>query len=139
MFKINRNYATLGLTKPENLYIMLKSIYSYNKKDILIALDLFNEICLSINSDFFNKYIYSNLKNDEFYTMFKNTHMYHNYFTGEESKMSVNKSNIRIKSNVNDNIFLINLENLTHLFVCDFINDYYRFFSNKSYLSIIKK
>ena len=55
--------------------------------------------------------------------------MYHNYFSGEESKMIIYKSYIRIKSNELDNVFLCNLKDLTDLFVCDFINEYYNYFS----------
>lgn len=137
IFKINRNYISIGLNNSLNLYLLLKSIYEYKDKDILVAFNLFNELCLPINIDFFNKYIYDRLKSDDLYTKFKNTHMYHNYFSGEESKMIIYKSHVRIKTNEDNNIFLCNLKDLTELFVCDFINDYYKYYNgNKD--SIIK-
>ena len=129
IFKINKNYHGIGTSNPNNLYTLFKSIYEYKEKNIIVAFDLFNEICLPINYDFFNKFMYDRLKKDELYTKFKNTHMYHNYFSGEESKMIIYKSYIRIKSNELDNVFLCNLKDLTDLFVCDFINEYYNYFS----------
>lgn len=129
IFKINRNYISIGLNNSLNLYLLLKSIYEYKDKDILVAFNLFNELCLPINIDFFNKYIYDRLKSDDLYTKFKNTHMYHNYFSGEESKMIIYKSHVRIKTNEDNNTFLCNLKDLTELFVCDFINDYYKYYN----------
>lgn len=129
IFKINKKYNLIGISNPYNLYVLFKSIYDYKEKDIITAFDLFNEICLPINSDFFNKFIYDKLINDDLYTKFKNTHMYHNYFSGEESKMIIYKSHIRIKSNETNNIFLYNLKDITELFVCDFINEYYDYFN----------
>lgn len=119
---------------PENIYIMLKSIYNYNRKDVIVAFDLFNELCIPINEEFFNKYFYDRLKEYDEYTKFKNVHMYHNYFTNEESKMNINKSHIRIKSTLENNIFLTNIKDLTDLFVCDFINDNYDYLKSKNYV-----
>lgn len=133
VFKIKNNYISIALNNSTNLYLLLKSIYQYKNKDILVAFNLFNELCLPINIDFFNKYIYDRLKDDDLYTKFKNTHLYHDYFSGEESKMIIYKSHIRIKSNKDNNVFLCNLKDLTELFVCDFMNEYYRCYNgNKS-------
>lgn len=133
VFKIKNNYISIALSNSTNLYLLLKSIYQYKNKDILVAFNLFNELCLPINIDFFNKYIYDRLKDDDLYTKFKNTHLYHDYFSGEESKMIICKSHIRIKSNKDNNVFLCNLKDLTELFVCDFMNDFYKFYNgNKS-------
>ena len=124
---------------PENIYTLLNSIYTYKSKDIVVAFDLFNEICLPINMEFFNKYIYDKLKNDEDYTKFINTHMYHNYFSGEESKLLIYKSHMKIKSNEKNNVFLSNLKEITDLFVCDFINNYYNFFTKNKEENIRNK
>ena len=131
LFKLKANYINVAKTTPNNIYILLNSIYKHNKKELYIAFDLFNEICLPINNEFFNDYIYKKLRSSEEYTKFKNIHMYNNYFTDEVSKMIVNKSHIRIKSNFNDNIFKINLNDLGNLFICDFDNGYYDYFLNK--------
>lgn len=125
IFKLNHNYSEIAKKEPFKIYILLNSIYTYKRKDIIIAFDLFNEICLSINKDFFNKYFYDKLKSDDEYIRFQNVHMYHNYFTGEESKMTVNISHIKIKSNLDKNIFLENI--ISDLFICDFNREYYEY------------
>ena len=138
LFKLSKDYTLIANKKPENIYILLKSIYSYKKRDVLVAFDLFNEICIPINIDYINKMIYYKLKEDEDYTKFQNIHMYHNYFTNEESKMNVLKSHIRIKSNMINNVFIKNIKELTDLFVCDFIYDKYNFFNNSNKYEILR-
>lgn len=125
IFKLNKNYSDVAKRNPENIFILLNSIYTYKKSDILVAFDLFNEICLPINKNFFNIYYYDKLKSLEEYTKFKNIHMYNNYLTEEVSKMEVNNCYIKIKSNMNDNIFLNNL--LEYMFICDFKNRNYEY------------
>jgi len=133
VFKLKKNYTNIAASKPNNIYIMLKSIYSYKKKDIIVAFNLFDELCSPINIEFLNKYIYDKLKNNDSYTKFKNVHMFHDYFTDEESKMSVLKSHIKIKSTKENNIFINNISYLTNLFVCDFIFNKYNYFDNNKY------
>ena len=130
IFKLNKYYTLIANKKPQNIYILLKSIYTYDRKDVSVAFDLFNEVCIPINIDFINKYIYDKLRQQEEYTKFKNIHMYNNYFTNEVSKMNVFKSHIRIKSNESNNIFIKNIKEITDLFVCDFIYDRYELFNN---------
>ena len=130
VFKLNKNYITPAKKEPYNIYLLLNSIYSYKRTDITIPFNLFKEVCIPINKDFFDKYFYDKLNNDEGYTKFKSIHMYHNYFTGEESKMAVNISHIKIKSNIEENIFITNL--IDGLFICDFKNSIC-YFCNKSY------
>lgn len=122
MFKLNKNYIPVAKNNPYNIFILLNSIYTYKKSDIIVAFDLFNEICIPINREFFDKYYFDKLKEREEYTKFKNIHMYHDYFTGEVSKMIVNISHIKIKSNKEDNIFILNL--IEGLFICDFKNNF---------------
>ena len=131
IFKINKNYLSLSNSSPENMYILLKSINNHNKKDLIVAYDLFKEICLPINKDFFNEFIYMKLKHNELYTKFKNIHMYNDYLNDEVSKLSVFNSHLKIKSSKSNNIFIDNLINIDNLFLCDFHNDYYKYLINR--------
>ncbi len=125
IFKLNKEYYSIAKKDSLNVYIALKSIYSYKNKDILVPFNLFNEICSPINKDFFNKYIYDKLKILDEYTKFKNIHMYHNYFTNEESKVIINNSHIKIKSNNENNIFIKSISDISNLFICDFSDNYF--------------
>ena len=137
IFKLNSIYEKISTENPANIYLLFKSIYTYDKSNIDIAFDLFNDIVLPINSNFINEYIYNKLKNSDGYIKYRNIHMYNNYFTNEVSKMSVLNSYIKIKSNLYNNIFINNLEDITSMFVCDFLSDNYSYFSYKN--SVKKK
>ena len=130
IFKLNKGIDKLAKKTPYNIYLLFNTIYRYNKKDVLVAFNLFDELCIPINIEFFNKFIYDLLKNNDSYTKFKSIHMYHDYLNNEESKMVVKKSHIRIKSNKDNNIFINNINNLSNFFICDFKNDYYRVSGN---------
>jgi len=138
IFKINKNYISLSKTAPDNMYLLFKSINSHKKDDIIVAYDLLKEISLPINKEFFNEFIYMKLRNNDSYTKYRNVHMYNDYLNNEVSKMNVNRSHIKIKSNKSDNIFINNLSNIDNLFLCDFNNDYYKYLINKE-KTILKK
>ena len=135
IFKLNRNYHKVAKNNPFNIYALLNSIYTYKQRDIKIPFNLFKEICLTINREFFNEYYYNNLKDLEEYTKFQNIHMYNNYLTGEISKMTVNISHIIIKSNTTENIVSLNIPD--SLFVCNFKEQKYNYFKKKE--KIIEK
>ena len=132
IFKLNREYNLLAKKTPYNLFILLNTIYRHNKNDLLVAYDLFSEICMPINKCFFDEYIYEKLESDEYYSKFKYIHMYHDYLNNEESKMIISNSHIKIKSNKSNNIFINNLLDINSLFICDFKNNYYKLGSIKN-------
>lgn len=130
IFKINKNYISLAKSSPENMYMLFKSINNHKRDDIIVAYDLLKEISLPINRDFFNEFIYMKLRYNESYTKYRNVHMYNDYLKDEISKMSINNSHIKIKSNKENNVFVNNLINIDNLFLCDFNNDYYKYLIN---------
>ena len=133
LFKLNYTYYNEANNNPDNVYLLFKSIYDYNKSNIEVAYDLFNDIASPLNYEFIDSYILNKLKIDESYTKYRNIHMYYNYLTQEVSKMNIMKSHIKIKSNQYNNIFMNNLKDITDLFVCDFIYDKYELFKNNYY------
>ena len=52
--------------------------------------------------------------------------------------MIIGKSHIRIKSNIDDNVFIINLRDLGNLFICDFEHSYYEYLLNKGKIKFNK-
>ena len=73
-----------------------------------------NKLLRDINSDNMN------------YTNFNNTHMINNFYTDETTKLIVNNSHIKIKTNLEYPSFLNDIKSMSNLFICDFINmDYF--------------
>lgn len=123
IFKLNKVYNSIAKRNPESIFMLLSSIYQHNKHDVLTAYNLFSDICLPINKNFFNNYIFVRFRSNEEYTKFKNVHMYNNYFTNETSKIEIFKSFIRVKSNMRDNTFSNLILELDNMFLCEFDNE----------------
>ena len=131
MFKINKKYLKRLKNSPDSFYLLFKSIYSYNGPDIKSTYNLYNELTDIINADFINSYLSSYYINDDNYTKFKNIHMYNNFYTKENTKMKINNSYVKIESDRVNNTFLLTLDNVIELFVCDFISDRYMLLEGK--------
>lgn len=133
IFKLTREYYSLAKKNPSNIYIIFKTIYRQNKKELKPAFNLFKELCIPINESFFNSFLFEKLSSLESYTKYRNIHMYHDFFSGEESKAIINKSHIKIKSNKYNNVFIDSLLEVENLFICNFKTNSY-FLSNKKYI-----
>ena len=120
IFKINKEFKILTKNKPYNLFLALDNIHSMPKKELNLGLRLFEQICdetspKSLNLNLFNRY-----KNSDYYTKFNNNHLINNYYTDESSKLTINKTFLKLKSTKNNPSFLKELKNVPNLFVVDF-------------------
>ena len=136
IFNLNKSTHILAKKNSYNIYLLLSTIYNQNKINIISAYNLFNEICNPINKEFYNVYLYDKLKDNEYYTKYRNVHMYNDYMSDEISKLVVMNTHIKIKSNKEDNIFITTIYDLDNLFICDFKNDYYNYSINKSKIKV---
>ena len=136
IFNLNKSTHILAKKNSYNIYLLLSTIYNQNKINIISAYNLFNEICNPINKEFYNVYLYDKLKDNEYYTKYRNVHMYNDYMNDEISKLTIMNTHIKIKSNKEDNIFITTIYDLDNLFICDFKNDYFNYLINKSKIKV---
>lgn len=120
IFKINKEFKTITKNKPYNLYLALDNIHKMDTKDINLAYRLFDEICdidkkVNINASIFNEF-----KDNDSYTKFNNNHLIYDYYTKENSKLTINTSYLKLKSTSNNPIFFNILKDYPNLFVIDF-------------------
>lgn len=136
IFNLNKSTHILAKKNPYHIYLLLLTIYNQNKINIISAYNLFDEICNPINKEFYNIYLFDKLKDNEYYTKYRNIHMYNDYMNDEISKLTIMNTHIKIKSNKEDNIFITTIYDLDNLFICDFKNDYYNYSINKSKIKV---
>ena len=136
IFNFKKSTHILAKKNPYHIYLLLLTIYNQNKINIISAYNLFNEICNPINKEFYNVYLYDKLKDNEYYTKYRNIHMYNDYMNDEISKLTIMNTHIKIKSNKEDNIFITTIYDLDNLFICDFKNDYFNYLINKSKIKV---
>ena len=136
IFNLNKTTHILAKKNPYHIYLLLLTIYNQNKINIISAYNLFDEICNPINKEFYNIYLFDKLKDNEYYTKYRNIHMYNDYMNDEISKLTIMNTHIKIKSNKEDNIFITTIYDLDNLFICDFKNDYFNYLINKSKIKV---
>ena len=126
IFLIKKEIVELTKTKPYNLYKMLENIYLMNNDYIVLGYKTFEKLCKVINKNNFSKLIKDINKDNLNYTCFNNTHLLNDFLKNETTKLIINNSHMKLKSNVEYPSFLKDVKNIPNLFVCDFINmDYF--------------
>lgn len=126
IFKINEDMLNITKRDPEKLYETLESIYMLDEKNLSLGLDLYKKLTKKIRREDVNLLLKDIYRDNINYNNYSNVHTYNDYLRGEESKIFINNSYIKIKTNVNYPIFLNDIKNIKNIFVCDFINlDYF--------------
>lgn len=97
-----------------------------DSSDLPLALKLFDEMCDAPDIRMLNLTIFKELKDSDYYTKFNNNHLINNYYTTENSKLTINKTYIKVKSTLNNPTFFKILSSIPNLFVVDFTSkDYF--------------
>jgi len=125
IFKINNMFQTFYNDKSNILYKMFNEIYNSNKEDLLNNFRLFEQITLPFNKKIFNNYILLRHGNDLYYNRKDSIHTISSAY--EVSRLSVNQTHLKIKTNKNINSFMKDImDTKERVFVIDFNNkDYF--------------
>lgn len=119
IFKINNMFQTFYNDKSNILFKMFNEIYSSNDQDLINKFRLFEQITIPINKKIFNNYIMLKHRDDIFYTKNDNVHTIEN--DKEISRLTINNTFLKIKSNKNINTFIRDIvDSRECLFVIDF-------------------
>lgn len=136
IFKINNMFQTFYNDKSNILFKMFYEIYSSNDSDLINKFRLFEQITIPFNKKIFNNYIMLKHMNDIFYNRNDNVHLHKN--NDEVSKLIINNTFLKIKSNKNINIFIKDIiDSKENVFVIDFKNKDYFFASEIDYKTFI--
>lgn len=118
-------FQTFYNDKSNILFKMFNEIYSSNDQDLINKFRLFEQITIPINKKIFNNYIMLKHRDDIFYTKNDNVHTIEN--DKEISRLTINNTFLKIKSNKNINSFIKDIvDSRECLFIIDFKNkDYF--------------
>ncbi|MDD4706241.1 MAG: sporulation inhibitor of replication protein SirA [Bacilli bacterium] len=126
LFKINDDYSNLTKNIPFNLYNTYLSIKLSNKNNLNYLFNQYKSITNQILISELNKLLYLKMKDMDGYSIYRNVHMYNNYYSDEVSKLIINNSYLILKSNKSNSTFFTVLNDIPNLFVIDFENkDYF--------------
>ena len=95
----------------EELFTLLESIHYLKTEDIVLGFNIFDKIVTPMDKENVNDYVKKMNLSKESYICYNYTHTINDFYFDETTKMVINNSHIKIKTNK---------------FVCDFINhDYF--------------
>lgn len=132
IFLIKEDVYKIAKNNPEKLYNILESIYKMDKCNVTIGYRLFEKTCNFIDKKNLNNFI-KNLNYDNYnYTCFRNKHLINDFYNNETTKLTINLSHMKIKTNTTYPKFFNEIKNLKNIFVCDFVNEDYFFLKKVS-------
>lgn len=137
LFDIKENILKNYKNNYEELYTLLESIHYLKTEDIVLGFNIFQKIVNPMKKEIYNEYIKKNNIEKENYICYNYTHTINDFYFNESSKMIINNSHIKIKTNKNVPSFFYNIRNLKNIFVCDFNNHDYFLLEETIYTSCI--
>ena len=110
----------------EELFTLLESIHDLETEDIVLGFNIFDKIVTPMDKENVNDYVKKMNLSKESYICYNYTHTINDFYFDETTKMVINNSHIKIKTNKNVPSFFFNIKASNNIFVCDFINhDYF--------------
>ena len=126
IFNINKEFITLTKKHPYSLFKTFEEIYNLNKQELNYGISIYNNIINPFNKNEINNKIYNDYYLDDHYIKFKNIHTYNDYYSKENTKLTINNSYMLLITTSIKPIFFNKLNKYNNLFVCDFRNkDYF--------------
>ena len=112
-------FQTFYNDKANILFKTFYDIYSSNDEDLINKFRLFEQITIPFNKRIFNNYVMLKHRDDIYYTKTDNVHIIES--DSEISRLTINNTFLKIKSNKNINTFIRDIvDSRECLFVIDF-------------------
>lgn len=137
LFQIKKDILKKYKYKEAQLYRLLQNIHYLKTEDIVLGYKIYDSIVNSIDKNDFNNYIKSKNENKDTYMFYNYTHTINDFYFNESTKLIINNSFLKIKTNTNIPSFFYDLRVFENIFVCDFNNNDY-FLLNETVYSPLK-
>lgn len=137
LFDVKENILKNYRNNYEELYSLLESIHYLKTEDIILGFNIYQRIVNPMKKEEYNDYIKKNNLGKENYIYYNYTHTINDFYFNESTKMIINNSHIKIKTNKNVPSFFYNIRNFKNIFVCDFNNHDYFLLEDTIYSSCI--
>lgn len=136
VFKINNMFQTFYNDKANILYKMFREIYDSNDDDLINNFRLFEKITIPFNKRIFNNFIMLKHRDDLYYNKKENKHIINK--DDEMTKLVVNTTHLKIKTNKNVNSFIKDIiDSKENVFVIDFENKDYFWLNEINYEPLV--
>ena len=137
LFDIKENVLKNYRNNYEELYGLLESIHYLKTEDIILGFNIYQKLVNPMKKEEYNDYIKKNNLGKDNYICYNYTHTINDFYFNESTKIIINNSHIKIKTNKNVPSFFYNIRNFKNIFVCDFNNHDYFLLEDTIYSSCI--
>lgn len=139
LFDVKENILKNYRNNYEELYSLLESIHYLKTEDIILGFNIYQKLVNPMKKEEYNNYIKKNNLGKENYICYNYTHTINDFYFNESTKMIINNSHIKIKTNKNVPSFFYNIRNFKNIFVCDFNNHDYFLLEDTIYSTCITR
>lgn len=139
LFDVKENILKNYRNNYEELYSLLESIHYLKTEDIILGFNIYQKLVNPMRKEEYNNYIKKNNLGKENYICYNYTHTINDFYFNESTKMIINNSHIKIKTNKNVPSFFYNIRNFKNIFVCDFNNHDYFLLEDTIYSTCITR
>jgi len=123
LFKIKDEYLKY---KSYNLYKAIDNIYHLKENDYKYGINYFNHLRAKFNKEILNNNIFNYYKDKYNYTKVNNAHYINDYYTNENTKLTIYNNFLLIETNKPNPLFFELFKKSNNIFVVDFNNrDYF--------------
>ena len=137
IFKINKDYSKIARDIPSTLYSAYLNIKMSTTNNLNQLYNEYFSLTEILPKKDLNSFIFSNFKQKDGYSIYKNKHVFNNYYTDESSKLIINNSYMILKSNVPNSTFLSFISKIPNIFIIDFDNNDYFWLANYRNLRLV--
>lgn len=126
IFLIREEMYEITKNNPQKLFEALEKIHLMSSNNLPLSIKAYEKIIKPLEKENIDLLI-KNINEDNInYTCFNNTHLINDFYTSENSKLVLNNTYMKLKSNASFPSFFKDIRKMPFLFVCDFINmDYF--------------
>jgi hypothetical protein len=126
IFYVKEEIYDVTKNNPLRLYEALEKVHVMSNSNLPLSIKTYEKLVNPIDKKNIDLLI-KNINEDNMnYMCFNNTHVINDFYTSENTKLILNNTYMKLKSNATFPSFLKDIRKIPNLFVCDFVNmDYF--------------
>ena len=136
IFQIKKDLEKITKENPYMLFNTLETIYYREPDDIRLGYVFLNQVIESIAIKDLDIALFKRYKENYFYMKYRNVHSMHDVYRKENTILTLNKTYLKLETNVIKPRFLEELGKNSRFFVCDFTEKDYFWLDSLSTVSL---
>ncbi len=120
IFEINPDIKKMTQNSPYELFHTLETIYYQSRDEAILSYHFLSQLIQPIKVRELDVSLFKRFQENYFYTKYKNVHKMRDIYRKENTKLILNKTYLRLETNVIKPRFFEELRKNPNFFLCDF-------------------